>query len=145
MRRDLGVVLGEMRGGAGASKAVPLLQEAIKARPGDLHAREALATVLGRVRGRANEGLANLEAVLTMAPNRESTLVAAALLADQQQRREESIGYMQARPSPSIPGVRSTMRRWPTSSPGADSGKKPRRPPRALFVLTLSILRRVRS
>ena len=95
VRRDLGVVLGEMRGGVGASKALPLLEEAIKARPDDLHAREALATVLGTMRGRESEASAAYDAILRMAPDRESTLVAAALLASRQQRPDQSIAYMQ--------------------------------------------------
>jgi tetratricopeptide (TPR) repeat protein len=95
VRRDLGVVLGEMRGGAGAAKALPLLEEAVSARPDDLRAREALANLLGTMRGRESEGSVAFEAVLSMAPDRESTLVAAALLASRQQRPEQSIAYMQ--------------------------------------------------
>jgi Tfp pilus assembly protein PilF len=95
VRRDLGVVLGEMRGGAGAAKALPLLEEAVSARSDDLRAREVLANLLGTMRGRESEGSAALEAVLSMAPDRESTLVAAALLASRQQRPEQSIAYMQ--------------------------------------------------
>jgi tetratricopeptide (TPR) repeat protein len=92
-RRDLALVLGELKGGRGAAKAIPLLEEALAARPTDIHAREALGIALGAIRGREPEGSAALEAALGMAPDRESTLVAAALLAGRQQRHEQAIGY----------------------------------------------------
>jgi len=94
-RRDWGVVLGEMKGGRGAARALPLLEEALAARPDDLQAREALGYALGAVRGREADGLAAFEAALRLAPDRESTLIGAALLASRLGRREQSITYCQ--------------------------------------------------
>ena len=96
VRRDLGVILAEMKGGAGAANALPLLEEAIATRPDDLHAREALANVLGTIRGREAEASAILDRVLTLQPERESALVAAAVLAARQSQPENSIAYIAA-------------------------------------------------
>jgi tetratricopeptide (TPR) repeat protein len=92
-RRDLGVVLGEMKGGKGAARALPLLEEALAARPDDLHARVALGHALGAVHGRETEGLAAFEAALGLEPGWESTLVGAAFLAARVGRPVQSIAY----------------------------------------------------
>jgi tetratricopeptide (TPR) repeat protein len=74
---------------------LPLLEEALAAQPDDLQACEALGYALGAVRGREADGLAAFEAALRLAPDRESTLIGAALLASRLQRREQSITYWQ--------------------------------------------------
>jgi Flp pilus assembly protein TadD len=87
-QRDLGIALGVQ----GAAQAFPLLERAVANDPDDLQARESLGSALGAL-GRGEEGLAALEAVLRKAPERESTLVAAAFLATRLGRSEQAIGY----------------------------------------------------
>src|SRR5262249_26453579 len=72
VKRDLGVAL-RVKGPRGAAEALPLLEKALAADPDDLPARESLGYVLGTL-GRGAEGLSAFEAVLSRAPERESTL-----------------------------------------------------------------------
>jgi Tfp pilus assembly protein PilF len=90
-RRDLGIVL-QSRGGPGAAAALPLLDAAIAARPDDPQTRESRASALGAL-GRVADGLAEFEAALKLAPDREASLLGASLLAARLGRNDESIAW----------------------------------------------------
>ena len=78
-RRDIGVAL--CREGPGAAPvALPMLDEALAARPDDRQARQARGTILGQL-GRFADGLAAFREVLAREPNDETALVGAAELA----------------------------------------------------------------
>lgn len=89
--RDRGIALC-LKGEKGAAEALPLLVEALRAHPDDFPARESEGFALGAL-GRAAEGLASFEMVLSRAPGRESSLWPAATLAADIGDRERSIAY----------------------------------------------------
>ena len=76
--RDLGVAL-RTRGREGAAKAVPLLREAIREHPDDVHAHESLGFALWTL-GFDEKGLAAFEDALAREPDRLASLEAAALV-----------------------------------------------------------------
>ena len=89
--REVGVALCRA-GPEGAAVALPLLEEALVARPGDVIAWEAKGFALGLLR----EGKAGLEAfrtALTVEPNREAALTGAAYLAAKAGQPEEAVEY----------------------------------------------------
>jgi tetratricopeptide (TPR) repeat protein len=89
--RDLGVAL-RHRGEAGAARALPLLRAALAEHPDDLLAHESEGFALWGL-GRDEEALSTFETVLKQAPQQESALEAAALLAGQLRQREAAIAY----------------------------------------------------
>jgi hypothetical protein len=94
--RDLGVALAwwavESRKPDEARLALPLLKEAIRARPNDLPALEARVTALGRL-SRYDEALAAAEDALRLDPDRERVLVEASYLAALNRRFDEAASY----------------------------------------------------
>ena len=91
--RDLGVAL--CRSGAdGARIAFPLLKRAVRARPDDVFAWEALGLAAGRL-GRDDESLAAFGKALAREPTRESTLVGAAYQCMKIDRRQDAVGFWQ--------------------------------------------------
>jgi tetratricopeptide (TPR) repeat protein len=89
--RDVGVALCRT-GVEGAAVALPLLEEALAARRGDVIAWEAKGFALGLLR-RGQEGLDAFRTALTVEPNRESALTGAAYLAAQAGQPEEAVDY----------------------------------------------------
>jgi Tfp pilus assembly protein PilF len=73
-------------------QAVDLLEAAVRNDPEDVPAREALAEALALV-NRQPEALAVYEAVLSGAPQREASLMGAAMLAQSLQQREPALSY----------------------------------------------------
>jgi predicted CXXCH cytochrome family protein len=98
--RDLGIALAEfMRSYPTLEKhagllALPLLEEATTSWPDDVAAWESLGYVLWH-QDRKNEAGAALEKALALAPERETSLTYAAVLADTMGRTEAAIGYWQ--------------------------------------------------
>ena len=90
--RDRGIALCRTGGTSAAALALPLLEAALTARPGDLPALEAKGEVLGRL-ARPLEGLAALELALAQEPARQTALEGAADLAAKAGRYREAIGY----------------------------------------------------
>jgi tetratricopeptide (TPR) repeat protein len=96
--RDLGVALTEVgRNYPTLSRlvgpsALPLLDDAIKARPDDIDAREARGFLRWQLQQRA-EGLEDLRSVLERVPEREAALTYAAVLAADLGHNEEAVGY----------------------------------------------------
>jgi Doubled CXXCH motif (Paired_CXXCH_1) len=74
--------------------AMPLVNEAVRARPEDLAALEAKAEGLALL-GQTREGLAIDESILARAPGRETTLVHAAMLARALGAKDAAIAYRQ--------------------------------------------------
>jgi tetratricopeptide (TPR) repeat protein len=72
--------------------ALPLLKKAVQRWPDDLAAREALGGALALL-GRTSEGLEACEQILAQCPDRERTLLNAALFAEDLARREEALDY----------------------------------------------------
>ncbi len=89
--RDIGLILCR-DGFAGAASALPLLEQALKARPDDLPAREAKGFALSQL-GRPQEALAAFQTVLAKEPDRESALTGAAQIAAQGRGRDDAIVY----------------------------------------------------
>jgi tetratricopeptide (TPR) repeat protein len=73
-------------------QAVELLEAAVRNDPEDVQAREVLAEALSLVNRQA-DALAVYEAVLAGAPDREASLMGAAMLAQSLQRREPALAY----------------------------------------------------
>jgi tetratricopeptide (TPR) repeat protein len=90
-RRDLGVAL-RHRGGEGAARALELLRPALAEHPDDVLASESEGFALWGM-GRDEEALSAFERTLRRAPEQESALEAAALLAGQLRRRDDAIAY----------------------------------------------------
>jgi Flp pilus assembly protein TadD len=91
--RDLGVAL--CRSGEDGSRvAYPLLKRAVRARPDDVFAWEALGLAAGQL-GRDDEALAAFGKALAREPSRESTLVGAAYQCMKMGRRQDAAGYWQ--------------------------------------------------
>ena len=89
--RDRGVAL--CRDGVpGARVALPLLEEALAARPDDVTAWECKGHALGGL-GRLDEALAAYRKALTMEPGRESVLTEAARAAAKLVRLKDATGY----------------------------------------------------
>ncbi len=91
VNRDLGIALSRS-GPDNAATALPWLDEALAARPDDLPARQARGVAL-RWLGRAQEGLAALQAALEQDPDRELLLKEAAHGAIVAGKTELAIGY----------------------------------------------------
>jgi tetratricopeptide (TPR) repeat protein len=89
--RDVGVALCRS-GREGAALALPLLEEALAARPSDVVAWEAKGFALG-LHGRGKEGLAAFRTALTLEPGREGALTGAAYLAVRAGEREAAADY----------------------------------------------------
>jgi Tfp pilus assembly protein PilF len=89
--RDVGVAVCRA-GPAGAAVALPLLEDALAAWPGDVIAWEAKGFALGTLR-HGKEGLEAFRTALTVEPNRESALTGAAYLAAQAGQPEEAVAY----------------------------------------------------
>jgi hypothetical protein len=70
----------------------PLLQAAVQAHPDDVVAVEVQAALF-TFQGRSEEALANYESVLARFPQRETTLIQAAYVAESAGRREAAIAY----------------------------------------------------
>jgi Flp pilus assembly protein TadD len=77
--REVGISLCRA-GPGGAAEALPLLEEALAARPGDVIAWEAKGFALGLLH-HGKEGLEAFRTALTLEPDRESALTGAAYLA----------------------------------------------------------------
>jgi hypothetical protein len=91
--RDLGVALCRS-GEDGARIAYPLLKRAVRARPDDVFAWEALGLASGQL-GRDDESLAAFGKALALEPKRESTLVGAAYQSMKMDRRQDAVGFWQ--------------------------------------------------
>jgi tetratricopeptide (TPR) repeat protein len=91
--RDLGVALCRS-GEDGARIAFPLLKRAVRARPDDVFAWEALGLASGQL-GRDDESLAAFGKALALEPKRESTLVGAAYQSMKMDRRQDAVGFWQ--------------------------------------------------
>ena len=91
VNRDLGIALSRS-GPDSAAAALPWLDEALAARPDDLPARQARGVALRRL-GRAQEGLAALQAALEQDPDRELLLKEAGHVAIMAGKTELAIGY----------------------------------------------------
>jgi len=89
--REVGVALCRA-GPEGAAVALPLLEEALTARPGDVIAWEAKGFALGLLR-QGKEGLEAFRTALTLEPNREAALTGAAYLAAKAGQPEEAVEY----------------------------------------------------
>jgi Flp pilus assembly protein TadD len=89
--RDVGVAFCRA-GPKGAAMALPLLEEALAVRPGDVIAWEAKGFALGTLR-HGKEGLEAFRTALTVEPNRESALTGAAYLAAQAGQPEAAVEY----------------------------------------------------
>jgi Tfp pilus assembly protein PilF len=100
--RDLGIALAHVmvQGLAGrralapgvGARAVDLLEAAVRDDPSDLEARERLAEALS-LANRPADALAAYEAVLAGAPDREASLMGAAMLAQSLQKGESALAY----------------------------------------------------
>ena len=80
----------------GARIAFPLLKRAVRARPDDVFAWEALGLAAGQL-GRDDESLAAFGKALAREPTRESTLVGAAYQCMKMGRRQDAVGLLAAR------------------------------------------------
>jgi tetratricopeptide (TPR) repeat protein len=96
--RDLGVALLYQSRHVGperqqyVARGLPLVEQAVRAFPGDVVARELLGW--GRaLEGRHEEALKHYEAVLAQVPDREMTLVLAQMLAEILQRPDAALDY----------------------------------------------------
>ncbi len=87
--RDLGIAL-RQRGEDGAGKAIPLLKAWLARHPDDTLAKESEGLALWGL-GRKTQGLAAFDSVLKNDAYREPSLEAAALIASELGRRDESI------------------------------------------------------
>jgi predicted CXXCH cytochrome family protein len=89
--REVGVALCRA-GREGAAVALPFLEEALAARPGDVIAWEAKGFALGLLR-QGKEGLEAFRTALTVEPDRESALTGAAYLAAKAGQPLEAVEY----------------------------------------------------
>jgi hypothetical protein len=100
IRRDLGVALTQLAERAQrvaeplALAALPLLDRAVEQTPNDVPTREARGYALW-FEGRFAKALEDMEAILTMAPERERSLVAAAYITMALDRLDASAAYWQ--------------------------------------------------
>jgi tetratricopeptide (TPR) repeat protein len=98
--RDYGIVLAELARTApqlssyAASRAAPLLENAVADAPDDVAAWEARSDV-DQIQGRSRQALDDLQTALQVAPHRESTLLAAALLETQLGEYGRAVGHWQ--------------------------------------------------
>jgi tetratricopeptide (TPR) repeat protein len=88
--RDRGIALCRSGGTGAAAAALPLLQAAVAAHPGDLRALESLGEVLGRL-GRPAEGFSACMKAVSLAPHRQTALEGAAYLAFKAGRHQEAV------------------------------------------------------
>ncbi|MBN9119135.1 MAG: hypothetical protein J0I06_08240 [Planctomycetes bacterium] len=113
-----------------AGAALPLLEEALARRPGDVAARDARGGALALL-GRPAEALDELAAALVAAPEREYTLLAAMTTAGDLGREAEALGFAEraALVNPSSPdalsflaAARGTAGDWAGAVAAADAG-----------------------